>query len=217
MTKHMLIGRQVRVVFDNIGLAAEIIDYRDNDDSHYKVLCEDGQEWWAEDYMINFLTEYDSGPETRKHIDRVAELLWQVRQNLTQRGLVHDASKLGGAEKPIFDLVVGDLKGLKYGSPEYKAGTARLGDALKHHYAKNSHHIQYHPNGVEDMTLLDLIEMLADWKAAGEREGGTLTNSLEVNRSRYALPPLLWNILANTAYELQWIPAPLDRTESQEG
>lgn len=203
-----LIGRKVQVVFDNLGMDAEIIDYREEagtPPARYKVHCEDGQEFWAFDHEINFNLTYDSGPETRKHIERVAQLLSHVQSNLGLRGMLHDASKLVEPEKTIFDAVVGDLKGLEYGTPEYKAGTAKLGPALKHHYANNRHHIQHHPNGVDDMTLLDLIEMLADWKAAGERENGSLAASLEHNRTRYGLSPQLWNILANTAYEMFWI------------
>ena len=41
--------------------------------------------------------------------------------------------------------------------------------AIDHHYANNRHHPEHWPNGINDMTLMDLIEMLADWKAATAR------------------------------------------------
>ena len=43
-------------------------------------------------------------------------------------------------------------------------------------------------SGVNDMTLVDLVEMLADWKAATERhDDGDLAKSLEIQRERFGL------------------------------
>jgi hypothetical protein len=56
------------------------------------------------------------------------------------------------------------------------------------------------------MSLLDIIEMLADWKAAGERtKGGNLQTSIEFNIKRFGIGEQLAAILMNTAKELGWI------------
>ncbi len=56
------------------------------------------------------------------------------------------------------------------------------------------------------MSLLDVIEMLCDWKAAGERHhDGSMERSLRVNRERFSISPQLQQILENTARELGWI------------
>ena len=48
------------------------------------------------------------------------------------------------------------------------------------HYAKNRHHPENHRNGIKDMTLVDLIEMLSDWKAATLRHAdGNILKSIE--------------------------------------
>jgi Family of unknown function (DUF5662) len=53
--------------------------------------------------------------------------------------------------------------------------------ALGHHYAANRHYLEHFANGVNDVTLVDLVEMLADWKAATERsDTGDLRKSLEI-------------------------------------
>jgi hypothetical protein len=53
------------------------------------------------------------------------------------------------------------------------------------------------------MTLLDLIEMLVDWKAASERHNtGNINKSIEVNGERFQMSPQLIKIFENTAKEL---------------
>src|SRR4051812_47809233 len=108
---------------------------------------------------------YDSTDDTQKHIRRVQELLEEARINLTVRAAHHDDSKLCEPEKSTFDRVTPKLKTLTYGTPEYAASLAEMGPALDHHYANNSHHPQFYPNGFDGMSLLDVIELLADWKA----------------------------------------------------
>lgn len=53
---------------------------------------------------------------------------------------------------------------------------------------------------VSDMNLLDLVEMLCDWKAASERHNdGNIRKSIEVNANRFGLSPQMVKILENTA------------------
>ena len=81
-----------------------------------------------------------------------------------------------------------------------------MGEALKHHYAANSHHPEHYENGIDGMTLIDVLEMLCDWKAATERHAdGDIMRSLEVNRERFGISDQLANILANTVREWGWL------------
>ena len=150
---------------------------------------------------------YDSRPDTEAHISRVRELCNQSASNLIRRGIVHDASKLVEPEKSAYDRVSQKLKDLKYGSEEYRAALREIKPALEHHYANNFHHPECWKNGVDDMSLLDLIEMLNDWKAATERmQAGTgnIDKSLEINAERFKISPQLKSILANTIKEMGW-------------
>ncbi len=53
------------------------------------------------------------------------------------------------------------------------------------------------------MTLIDLIEMLVDWKAASERHNdGNILKSIEKNSSRFNMGVQLCRIFENTAKEL---------------
>lgn len=59
--------------------------------------------------------------------------------------------------------------------------------------------------GVNGMSILDILEMLCDWKAAGERyKVGNIAESLAHNRERFGLSDQLYAILENTVKELGW-------------
>jgi hypothetical protein len=141
---------------------------------------------------------YDSTPDTLAHICRVQELLRVVTAELGLRGLAHDASKLVEPEKSAYDRAVPEMQKHPYGSPELKAATAQLGPALQHHFAHNSHHPEHYSEGIAGMDLLDVVEMLCDWRAAAERPPGNGTVRMDVNRERYGIEPQLASVLTNT-------------------
>lgn len=149
----------------------------------------------------------DSTQDTMEHIGKVRARMQEVRSRLTRRAAKHDASKLEEPEKSAYDALM-EFKSshdMTYGSPEYAEGLKMLGPALDHHYAHNSHHPQFYPNGIDGMSLLDIIEMLCDWKAAGERyKDGNITQSLAHNRERFGISDQLFAILENTVKELGW-------------
>jgi hypothetical protein len=149
----------------------------------------------------------DSTQETLDHIERVRDLISSVVAGLYKRAHVHDASKLQEPEKSAFDTLSQKLKDVTYGSEEYRSALREIKPALQHHYAHNAHHPEHWENGILDMSLLDLIEMFADWKAATERmkDGGDLGRSLLLNKDRFGIDDQLYYVLVNTAMEMKWI------------
>lgn len=141
----------------------------------------------------------DSKIETLKHILRVRNLAnMLVTQFLAQIEL-HDLSKLESPEAEGFALITEKLKHVKFGSPEYKEGMKEAEEAIAHHHCNNSHHPEYHPRGVNDMTILDVLEMFCDWKAASERnKNGSLENSIHYCCSKYKINPQLEEIFLNS-------------------
>lgn len=200
------------------------------------------------------MSSYDSEPDTRAHINRVRELLEIIGNHLLSRAVIHDATKLAPPEKEMFDSATQALRGMTYGSDEYRAALKELKPALDHHYAHNSHHPEHYPwhcpickwqgnnaqhetapqgpndtgvrycpkccaagmiyeselmlkpeLGVNGMTLLDLVEMFVDWKAATERHAdGSLERSIKHNRERFAMSGQLSQIFENTRREMNW-------------
>lgn len=128
---------------------------------------------------------------------RVKELMNNMIVDLINRAETHDLTKLESPEKEIFDREGDSLKTLVYNSDEYKASLERLGIALEHHYNFNSHHPQHYKNGVDGMDLLDLVEMICDWKASSERNVGN-TLDLDKNFERFGFSEQLASIFRNT-------------------
>lgn len=149
----------------------------------------------------------DSRPDTVAHIERVQSLIQTAINNLSCRAVKHDLSKLEEPEKSAFDrLKALSLSGMAYGSDEYRACLRAEKPAIEHHYKTNSHHPEFYENGVDGMSLFDVLEMLLDWKAATERmkNGGDIRASLVINRDRFKLSPQLEAIMANTIKEMGW-------------
>ena len=155
-----------------------------------------------EDYMS--LAECNE--ETRKHIAKVQYYIKLITDELTLRGLNHDLSKLTSPEVEIFAKNTRKLARLKFQSEdgevseEYKQSLANIQEATAHHYAVNRHHPEHYPNGVNGMDLVDIVEMLCDWKAASLRQhDGNLLKSIEANAKRFNINKQLLEILENTA------------------
>lgn len=144
--------------------------------------------------------------DTVKHIRRVGELLIQFSNALGNRAVNHDASKLESPEWDVFSYATARLRTLTYGTPEYEKSRQEIMPALEEHYKKNSHHPEFYQNGIDDMNLVDLVEMICDWKAATERhDDGNLKTSIESNMFRFKMSPQLVSILLNTARHFSWI------------
>jgi hypothetical protein len=138
--------------------------------------------------------------ETQKHIEAVRKYIRFVIDKIDMRGVKHDASKLESPEVELFADLTPQLATMTYGSEEYQASLDALKPALDHHYASNRHHPEHFNNGVNDMTLVDIIEMFCDWKASTLRQNdGNLLKSIETNAERFNIEGQLKQILLNTA------------------
>jgi hypothetical protein len=142
----------------------------------------------------------DSRFKTLRHIETVRNFLNACIVELLHRAEQHDQSKLQAPEKDGYDELTEKLRGSTYGSPEYKEFLERLKPVLAHHYANNRHHPEHFENGILDMTLIDLLEMLVDWKSSGLRhDDGDIFKSIEINKPRFNISEDLNRILTNTA------------------
>jgi len=137
--------------------------------------------------------------ETQEHINNVRMFLEIIMHQIIERAKNHDRTKLEEPEFSTFVEYTPKLKDSTYGSPEYKEFLKGMEVALDHHYAHNRHHPEFFENGIDGMDLVDLIEMMCDWKAATLRhDNGDINKSIEINTERFNLSPQLVNILKNT-------------------
>ena len=151
--------------------------------------------------------------ETLRHIMQVRNLLDKMIVELLKRAEEHDQSKLEEPERSTFVEYTPKLSQCAFGSDEYKRFITEMKPALDHHYAANRHHPEHFRDDVDAasgqspvdrMNLIDLLEMLCDWKASTMRHpDGNLMNSIDISRERFRLSDQLVSILKNTAAILE--------------
>ena len=149
---------------------------------------------------MNFtLEEIETNKETFRHILTVRSLLMQVIQDLCVRANKHDLSKLTTPEVDTFTRYTANLKYTEYGSDKYKQCLIGMKPALDNHYSNNSHHPEHYENGINGFDILDLVELLVDWKASSLRsKNGNLEKSLEIQKERFGIDNQLYDILKNS-------------------
>ena len=151
---------------------------------------------------------YDSLKDTVDHINNVRQKLYRLVNDFLDRALMHDMSKTISPEKDGYDKYSQSLRTLEYGSQEYKDTLLEMKPFIDHHYSLNSHHPEYYRDGINGMNLLDLLEMVCDWKAAGERhieKPTSIVQSIEINAKRFEIDEQLKQILLNTVCYLDWV------------
>ncbi len=140
--------------------------------------------------------KYDSTQDVKNHSKLVERMLsWFTRQLLI-RGAMHDRSKLGATEKRTFDRWVPELRRLQFGSDAYKDALKAMGKGLRHHYKENRHHPEYFATGVSGMNLIDVVEMVMDWKASSDAKNQPV--NLDILQERFGLSDQLVAIINNT-------------------
>lgn len=147
---------------------------------------------------------YDSRPDTYRHIAEVRGLVLGAAGSLIRRAHVHDQSKLVPPELDGFNEHTPALDQHSYDSPEYRAHLKAMKETtLDHHYKANSHHPEHWPNGIADMSLLEVIEMLCDWIAASRRHpDGDVMESIRKNAERFGYGPEMQRLLVNSVKPL---------------
>ena len=146
------------------------------------------------------LTVAECQVETQKHIEAVRKYIRFMIDKIDMRGVKHDASKLESPEVEVFAEYTPKLNNTTFGSEDYYANLEQMKSALDHHYASNRHHPEHFVNGINDMTLVDILEMFCDWKASTLRHNdGNLLKSIETNAERFNMDGQLKQILINTA------------------
>lgn len=144
-----------------------------------------------------------------RHRDYVRAALTRVVNELEQRAIVHDASKMMDDEFSGFARINAAARVHKFGSPEYKEGMDRERETIDLHFSRNSHHPEhpaYTPVDLDDtsantyehqLTFLDVIEMVCDWHGArkGYNDSRSWKESVKLNfesKGRHLSPAQRW-------------------------
>ena len=144
--------------------------------------------------------------DTLQHMTEVQENLAEIRAKLECRGFAHDRSKLLAVEFDGFCKTRPKFKLANYGSPEYRECVEEIRPSVEHHYKANRHHVAYHKCGFADMNLIDILEMLADWKAASRRSPNmSFEDSLPKAFEKCGIPPNMQQHIMATLKYLHWV------------
>lgn len=122
-----------------------------------------------------------------KHKSYVMFFLFKIMWALFKRGLKHDLSKFSREEFEYVYILSTKGVGVKFGSKEYYDLVDCVLPAKEAHARRNQHHAEYYGNCIDKMSVLDKIEMMADWLAASRRSGSKIMNSLEINTAKYKI------------------------------
>jgi len=137
--------------------------------------------------------------EVRIHVQNVQSYLNKFSEDLTRRGIFHDNSKFFDPELSGFSENIDNIPNMIYDSEEYKTKFKEMKSIIDIHHKENRHHPEYWKQGINDMSLSDIIEMLSDWKAASMRyKEGDFLKSIEINCKKYNISPQLKSIILNS-------------------
>lgn len=138
--------------------------------------------------MTSDTSEYNTQTEafkayeqTWQHIDLVMRLLMSGQIELMRRAVTHDRTKLISPEREMFAEMTNRLRGLTYGSPEYKECLEQMkGAALGHHYSHNRHHPEYFPPREESSEIYNYKKAIG-WIEKG-KAGATVDSDESLGR-----------------------------------
>jgi len=137
------------------------------------------------------------------HRAKVQETLETVASKLKQRAFSHDLSKFNASEFDGMSNKLDQLEETEFGSSEYYKILKSLKNELGEHYFKNRHHPEHYIDKIESMSLIDLLEMIADWKAASKSV--RFSDTLDTCFERFNVPKIMKHQIAFTCLDLGWI------------
>lgn len=141
--------------------------------------------------------------EVMEHKMKVQIMMDKLSREFLTRGRRHDNSKLKSPEKEIYSEHHERLRVAKYGTPEYKGVMEKIKPAVQHHYADNDHHPEHFNDGIFDMNLIQITEMLVDWVAVANEKGTDIIDDLPTLMENHGIPENYYMIFKNTILYLK--------------
>jgi len=131
--------------------------------------------------------------------------LQRISDILVNRGDLHDIDKFEEAMFEDFYLNIPKFTNVSFGEIEWENAMESI-KTMNNHYAVSPHHIQHYPNGINGVNLIDLLEMIVDWKSANNAYGDVkLSEALIIQKKRFGIDDQLYKIIVNTAKILGYL------------
>jgi hypothetical protein len=139
-----------------------------------------------------------------KHRYYVSFFLMKLIEDLFLRSNVHDVSKHSDEEFEGFRKSIYYLKGPWGQENRPPEILEQLNESLQIHYKRNDHHPEHFENGMEDMDLVQLLELIADWRAAMiGQDNHDIDETIATGQERFGYPDFMAKILKNTLIKIR--------------
>lgn len=146
--------------------------------------------------------------QTWKHIDLVTRYLMSGQIELMRRATTHDRTKLISPEREMFAEMTRKLRGLTYGSPEYKdCLNEMLGKALGHHYQHNRHHPEFFKPREESDEIYNYKEFVNQAPVDSDDTLGRLFYYLSQKQAEHTSPINNMNLFDLLEMFIDWTAA----------
>lgn len=159
-----------------------------------------------------------------KHIKDVNGYMGTIINDLKNRSANHDQSSLGDMEQEIsnkyipkmnhllerisfYKSDIDDIKSpiikkyledeIEHCTNEYNVVVSEMESIVNSHFKDNRHHPRHFKNGINDMNLVDIMEMLSDWLALSNNNENII-DIINKNKTKFKLGDQLESILINT-------------------
>lgn len=138
---------------------------------------------------------------TLLHQRQVQDYMMFIALELQRRALKHDLSKLSSTEWEGLVAINSIAREQGYASPDYQASLQS--DMVKAHWAANDHHPEHFEQGIAEMSLCAIIEMVCDWKAVAVQKKLHFYDILKENYERFKVTPEQKYLIERIVMELE--------------
>ena len=132
---------------------------------------------------------------TMEHKTRVSIFMTKLARELMRRGKLHDNSKLKSPEREIYGANYERLEKTTFGTDEYREILNDMKPAIEHHYKENDHHPEHFEDGIFNMDLVQILEMLVDITTTAIEKGNDPVDMLPTFMREKDIPENYYMIL----------------------
>jgi len=140
------------------------------------------------------LSAYRHKMRVAEHSTSVSELLSGFIADLIKRVGKHDRDKTIEPQLSLW------IKTEDVEIPVSNLDNPNLKAAVEAHWKSSDHHPEHYENGISDMNLLTLVEMVVDWSARLDNNPNSIKAWMQSARERWDICPKFAKVLSNTIY-----------------
>lgn len=136
---------------------------------------------------------------TLYHQRLVQQLMIKISQEIEKRAFSHDNSKLN-TEFPGLVNINYIAREQGFGSEDYQESLKS--EMVQHHWKVNDHHPEHFEKGISEMDLVQIIEMVCDWRAVSIQKNLNFHDMLQEQKKRFNPSEKEWYLVQKV---VEWL------------